>query len=153
MADQSSFGSVNLIRQGEHRFFTFSMPGDVLARCCYVVSREEDPNEGLQRELDINRAKEIAKYIDTGLGTIPSSIILSAQEECRFTYDSKTKSVSFENIPTAFLIIDGQHRVYGFKFAEKAFRVPVVVYSGLSKSHDFSLISTLNSVECRQNSY
>ncbi len=117
MSEKESFGSVSLVRQGEHRFYSFTMPSDVLAETCYVINRDEDPIEGFQRELDKKRAAEIANYIDSGLGTIPSSIVLSAQEDCAFIYDSKAKSVSFSNIPKAFLIIDGQHRVYGFKLA------------------------------------
>ena len=127
MIQMESFGSVSLVRQGEHRFYSFTMPSDVLAESCFVINRDEDPIEGFQRELDRKRATEIANYIDSGLGTIPSSIVLSAQEECEFTYDSKAKSVGFKRTKKAFLIIDGQHRVYGFKLAKTAFRIPVIV--------------------------
>lgn len=145
MADREKFGTVSIIKQGEHRFFSFTMPSEVLADCCYVVNRDEDPIEGFQRELDTKRAKEIANYIDSGLGTIPSSIVLSAQEESGFIYDSKNKSVSFENISKAFLIIDGQHRVYGFKLAETNLRIPVVVYENLSKRDESRLFIDINS--------
>src|SRR5690606_40121758 len=83
MSNKESFGSVSLVRQGEHRFYSFTMPSDILAETCYVINRDEDPIEGFQRELDKKRAMEIANYIDSGLGTIPSSIVLSAQEEDR----------------------------------------------------------------------
>ncbi len=145
MSERESFGSVSLVRQGEHTFYSFTMPSDVLAETCFVVNREEDPDEGFQRELDKKRAAEIANYIDLGLGTIPSSIVLSAQEECDFKYDSKRKSVSFNNVKKAFLIIDGQHRVYGFKLSKTAFRVPVVVYDNLSKRDESRLFIDINS--------
>lgn len=89
MSEKESIGSVSLVRQGEHRFYSFTMLSDVLADTCFVVNREEDPNDGFQRELDKKRALEIANYIDSGLGTIPSSIVLSAQDACDFFYDSK----------------------------------------------------------------
>lgn len=143
--DKVSFGTVSLISQGEHRFYTFTMPSEILARCCYVINREEDPDLGFQRELDKNRAQEIAKYIDSGLGTIPSSIILSAQEESEFEYDSKKKGITFNDIPKAFLIIDGQHRVYGFKLATTSLRIPVVIYEGLSKRDETRLFIDINS--------
>lgn len=145
MSERESFGSVSLVRQGNHRFYSFTMPSNVLASCCYVINREEDPEEGFQRELDKKRALEIANYIDSGFGTIPSSIVLSAQPGCTFHYDSKNKSISFENIARAFLIIDGQHRVYGFKLAETAFRIPVVVYENLSKRDESRLFIDINS--------
>lgn len=145
MTDRESFGSVSLVRQGEHRFYSFTMPSDVLAETCFVVNRDEDPIEGFQRELDKKRASEIASYIDSGLGTIPSSIVLSAQEDSGFIYDSKNKSVSFNKISKAFLIIDGQHRVYGFKLAKTALRIPVVVYENLSKRDESRLFIDINS--------
>ncbi|WP_346206182.1 DGQHR domain-containing protein [Aeromonas salmonicida] len=136
---------MSLVRQGEHRFYSFTMPSDILADTCFVINRDEDPAEGFQRILDVKRATEIANYIDSGLGTIPSSIVLSAQTECEFTYDSKNKSVSFNKIGKAFLIIDGQHRVYGFKLAKTALRIPVVVYEGLSKRDETRLFIDINS--------
>ncbi|MEG6445760.1 DGQHR domain-containing protein [Enterobacter roggenkampii] len=145
MSERESYGSVSLVRQGEHRFYSFTMPSDVLAESCFVVNREEDPNEGFQRELDKKRAAEIANYIDSGLGTIPSSIVLSAQEDCDFIYDSKKKSISFLKSKKAFLIIDGQHRVYGFKLAKTALRIPVVVYENLSKRDESRLFIDINS--------
>jgi DGQHR domain-containing protein len=145
MSEIIRYGTVSLIRQGDHRFFTFTMPSEILAKCCFVVNREEDPELGFQRELDINRAKEIAKYIDSGFGTIPSSIILSAQEDSEFEYDSKRKSITFKDISKAFLIIDGQHRVYGFKLSKTSLRVPVVVYENLSKRDESRLFIDINS--------
>lgn len=71
--------SVSLVRQGNHAFYTLTMPSDVLARTCSVTTRKEDPKRGFQRELDEKRAREIAHYIDEGVGTIPNSIVLSAQ--------------------------------------------------------------------------
>jgi DGQHR domain-containing protein len=145
MEKYQRFGSVSLIKQGDHRFYSFTMPSDILADSCYVVNRDEDPIEGFQRVLDERRAREIATYIDSGMGTIPSSIVLSAQDNCNFKYDSKAKSVSFLSDPKAFLIIDGQHRVYGFKFAQTALRIPVVVYEGLSKRDETRLFIDINS--------
>ncbi|WP_252177044.1 DGQHR domain-containing protein [Endozoicomonas sp. 4G] len=145
MSERESFGSVSLVKQGEHRFYSFTMPTDVLATTCYVINRDEDPDEGFQRTLDKKRAKEIAGYIDSGLGTIPSAIVLSAQEDSDFKYDSKKKMVSFEKNPKAFFIIDGQHRVYGFKMAGTALRVPVVVYDNLSKKDESRLFIDINS--------
>src|SRR4051812_39977194 len=69
--------AVSQVTQGKHRFYTLTMPSEVLARTCFVIKREEDPIKGFQRVLDTERAKQIAEYIDTGLGTIPNSIILS----------------------------------------------------------------------------
>jgi DGQHR domain-containing protein len=140
-----SIGTVSLIRQGEHRFYSLTMLSDVLAETCFIISRAEDPKVGFQRLLDKKRALEIASYIDSGLGTIPSAIVLSAQEAAELEYDSKTKSISFKKVPKAFLILDGQHRVYGFSLAKTAFRIPVVIYEGLSRRDETRLFIDINS--------
>ena len=137
--------TASLVRQGKYRFYTLTMPSDVLATTCTVDKRIEDPVVGFQRRLDRRRAKEIAQYIDSGLGTIPGSIILSAQPEAEFKYSTPKRTISFKKHPRAFLILDGQHRVYGFHEAKnKKLRVPVVIYNGLSKAEEVSLFMDIN---------
>jgi DGQHR domain-containing protein len=143
--ERIGFSSVSLVRQGDHRFYSLTLPSELLAETSFVIARDEDPIKGFQRELDEKRAREIAAYIDSGLGTIPSAIILSAQPDAELEYDSSRKSLSFKPIRKAFLIIDGQHRVYGFMLAEKAFRVPVIIYTGLSRRDETRLFIDINS--------
>lgn len=121
------------------------MPTDVLARCCFVSTRDEDPEKGFQRVLDEKRAIEIAKYLDEGEGTIPSAIILSAQEIAEVTMIGRGRTLEFNIHPKAFLILDGQHRVYGFSKAKAKMRVPVVIYSGLSRKEESRLFIDINS--------
>lgn len=136
--------SVSLITQGKHRFYTLSMPSDTLAETCFVSTRHDDADGGFQRQLDEKRAIEIARYIDEGFGTIPGSIILSAQPEANLTYDRKKKTIRFEKIHRAFLIIDGQHRVYGFSKARASLRVPVVIFEGLDRVAESRLFIDIN---------
>jgi DGQHR domain-containing protein len=136
--------SANLIRQGKHRFFTCTMPTDILAECSFVSTRDEDPKEGFQRLLDKKRAQEIADYIDEGLGTIPNSIVVSAQPDARFQEIGRGKTIEFEYNPKSLLILDGQHRVYGFLLAKTAVRVPVVIYNGLTRVQESRLFIDIN---------
>lgn len=101
--------------------------------------------EGFQRVLDRKRAEEIAKYIDSGLGTIPSSIVLSAQPEADFEIIGRGKTAEFNISPKSFLILDGQHRVYGFTLAKSELRIPVVIYNGLSRRDESRLFIDINS--------
>ncbi len=135
--------SAILVTQGDHRFYTLSMFSDVLASCCTVDARAENPLDGFQRKLDGKRADEIAKYIDDG-GTIPSSIVLSAQSDADFKYTRQRRSVTFKNTPKSFLILDGQHRVYGFARAKTKLRVPVVIYNNLSRIQECRLFIDIN---------
>jgi len=136
--------SVSLVRQGKHSFYTLTMPSEVLARTCAVTTRKEDPKLGFQRELDEKRATEIAHYIDEGVGTIPNSIVLSAQPTADLKIIGKGKTLEFTDAPGAFLILDGQHRVFGFAKAKTNLRVPVVVYNGLSRTDESRLFIDIN---------
>jgi DGQHR domain-containing protein len=137
--------TASLVSQGKYRFYTLTMPSDVLVDTCTVDRRIEKPILGFQRRLDHRRAKEIANYIDSGLGTIPGSIILSAQPEANFKYNRAKRTISFKKISRAFLILDGQHRVYGFYQAKnKRLRVPVVIYDGLKTAEEVSLFMDIN---------
>lgn len=136
--------SISLVTQGNHRFYTLTMPTEVLAKCCYVTSREEDPVAGFQRVLDKKRAQEIADYMDQGFGTIPSSIVLSAQPEAKLTDNTKNKTLEFTYHPKSFLVLDGQHRVFGFSLAKTNLRIPVVIYNKLSRQEESKLFIDIN---------
>lgn len=136
--------SVSLVKQGAHKFYTLTMPSSMLAETCFVIPREEDPILGFQRVLDRKRAQEIADYIDNGLGTIPTSIVLSAQTGAELRVIGGGKTLQFKKDRKAFLILDGQHRVYGFSLAKTGLRVPVVIYNGLSRQDESRLFIDIN---------
>jgi DGQHR domain-containing protein len=136
--------SCSLISQGNTKFYSLTMPSEVLAETCFVSTRDADPKEGFQRILDTNRAQEIADYIDSGNGSIPTAIILSAQEDADLQYSSKNKTIEFNVTPKAFLILDGQHRIYGFSLAKTSVRVPVIIYNGLSRRDETRLFVDIN---------
>ncbi|ARD58960.1 hypothetical protein Y71_03150 [Kosakonia radicincitans DSM 16656] len=146
---QKEFFSASLVTQGQHRFYTLTIPIDVIAECCSTNPRSEDPVSGFQRSLDEKRAASIAEYVRKG-GVIPSSIILSAQSNSGFEYLSKNKTVGFNVSPSSFLIIDGQHRVYGFRmlndmgFDEIKLRVPVVIFTELTPVQEAKIFIDVN---------
>lgn len=139
--------TASLITQGKYRFYTLTIPSDVLARTCFVIDRDEDPVSGFQRLLNKDRAQQIADYIDSGLGTIPTSVVLSAQKGANFEYTRTKRTVRFRDDPRSFLILDGQHRVYGFHLAKSELRVPVVVYNDLSRVEESRLFIDINTTQ------
>lgn len=136
--------SCSLISQGKVKFYSLTMPSEVLAETCFVSTRDDDPIDGFQRILDEKRAKEIAEYLDSGEGTIPTAIVLSAQPEANLKYSSKNKTIEFNKVRKAFLILDGQHRVYGFSMAKTSIRVPIIIYNGLSRKEETRLFIDIN---------
>ena len=140
--------SVALISQGSHKFYSGTMLTDLIANTCTTNPRAHDRN-GFQRRLDEGRAEAIADYIRNG-GTIPSSIILSAQDCADLKYNSKNRSVSFEITDKSFLILDGQHRVYGFrKLLEEnlEYRIPVVIYNELTVVQEARIFIDINTLQ------
>jgi DGQHR domain-containing protein len=123
------------------------MPSSVLAATCFVSRRDEDSTAGFQRLLDRSRAEAIAKYIDDGSGTIPGAIVLSAQSNADLIYTRKLKTLSFKIEPNAFLVLDGQHRVFGFALAKTDLRVPVVIYNGLTRKAETRLFIDINTLQ------
>lgn len=131
----------NTIEQGGVKFYTASIDSKVLAQTTFVRHREENIDEGFQRTLNRKKAEKIASYLDDEGGSIPTSIILSAQDAAEVTF---RKTIRFKNIEKAFLIIDGQHRIYGYKLAKMNCRVPVVIYDGLTPEQEARLFVDIN---------
>jgi DNA sulfur modification protein DndB len=133
-----------LLQQNRRRFYFSTIPIDDLFPYCFVSKREEDPKEGFQRILDPARAEAIAKYLAAGSGSIPSNIVLSAQPEADFEYVRRTKTVSFQRTKRAFLVLDGQHRLWGYQQCRIRHRVPVAVYQDLSRADEAKLFIDIN---------
>jgi DGQHR domain-containing protein len=136
-----------LITQNQHRFYFTTIPVDDLFKHCFVARRDEDPVAGFQRSLNESRADDIAAYLAAGTGSIPSNIVLSAQENARFVYNRKTKSISFAREAAAFLVLDGQHRLWGYQKCVVRHRVPVAIYDGLSRAEETKLFIDINTTQ------
>ena len=135
------------LEQNGQKFFFVTIPKEDVFPFCYVAGRDEDPKEGFQRTLDYNRARDIARYLDESIGSIPTNVVLSAQPEANVEYNSKSKLFKFKRVPQAFLVLDGQHRLYGYGLTNKKHRIPVSVYVGLSKKEEVSLFIDINTTQ------
>lgn len=94
--------------------------------------------------MNLERAQDIAKYLDRSNGSIPTNIVLSAQSESQFIYNSKTKSIRYKKVKRAFLVLDGQHRLWGYGLSNGKLRVPVAIYEGLSRKEEAALFIDIN---------
>ncbi len=133
-----------LVTQGKHRFYSMVLPSDVLAATCTADTRQENPIDGFQRLLDKRRARDIADYIDSGFGSAPCAIILSAQPRAQLHYDRASQILRFRKDSRSFLIIDGQHRIFGFNMAKRRVNVPVVIYNKLTRAQECQLFMDIN---------
>ncbi|MBB4635540.1 DGQHR domain-containing protein [Longimicrobium terrae] len=136
-----------LITQNSRRFYFSTIPVDDLFPSCFVSRRDDDPLTGFQRGLNESRANDIAQYLAAGSGSIPSNIVLSAQTSTGFSYSRSSKSISFSRAPFGFLVIDGQHRLWGYHKCSVQHRVPVAIYEGLTRAEEARLFIDINTTQ------
>jgi DGQHR domain-containing protein len=133
-----------LLAQNKHRFYFSTIPVDDLYPCCFVARRQEDPQQGFQRALSEERADDISRYLSSGNGSIPTNVVLSAQPESLLSYNPRSKTLSFVRVPRAFLVLDGQHRLWGYSKCPVRHRVPVAIYESLGRSEEAKLFIDIN---------
>lgn len=139
----ASYKSLKL-QQNNKTFYITTLDTDVLKDIAYVLNREEDSIKGFQRVLNTNRAKDIAKYMDSENGVIPSPLILSAQPNAQFKFDNKTSKITFNNAKNSFLVLDGQHRLYGMFLSDKTHKIPVIIFNDLKTFEEVNLFIDIN---------
>lgn len=130
--------------QNSQKFYLASLPVEDIFPYCFVTRRIDDPGEGFQRTLSEERANDIAQYLDNSKGSIPTNVVLSAQPEAELLYLRGSKTIKYKRRPKSFLVIDGQHRLYGYGRTKKKHRVPVAIYEGLSRRDEASLFIDIN---------
>lgn len=141
---QYSYPALKLYQNGHVMFLTTIPDGDVFPYTS-VEYFHENPEEGYQRKYDQRRAEEIAEYLSTPGKSIPGLIVLSAQVVADLTYSSKTKQISYQRVPRAFNVLDGQHRIWGYHKCRIRHRVPVAIYNGLDRQTEAQLFLDINS--------
>jgi|WetSurMetagenome_2_1015567.scaffolds.fasta_scaffold05049_6 DNA phosphorothioation-associated DGQHR protein 1 len=149
-------------------FFLCSIPAEILLKVTYSIpatmTRERGMFSGIfgnQRLKSKARHKQIGEYIDENGSSFPNTIILSAnyQEDGSYVEDDRLRwHASKENngffvltIPTnerLASIIDGQHRLEGFKYISKPERlkmdIPCAVFINLPRDYQARIFATIN---------
>jgi len=133
--------------QNNRGFYSTIINSEILGKMCFVSRRDEDPNKGFQRVLNEVRAKDIAKYLDVDKGSIPTAIILSSQDNAQLQFDKNTSEMVFDIVEYGFLVIDGQHRLYGLLKAENKYDIPVVIFNKLNSSDEVNLFIDINTTQ------
>jgi len=132
------------IHQNGHDIYYTTIPVDDLFPYTFIDRYCENPTVGYQRRLDKRRAAEIAEYLATEGMSIPINIVLSAQPIAELTYTRKTKQLTYQRVPDAFYVIDGQHRLWGYSLCKKRHRVPVAIYNKIETSTEARLFLDIN---------
>lgn len=152
-------------------FYVAVLPADILLQVTYsdplkllgFSDTGEYQLKGHQRKLVKDRLKAIGRYIDTVEAAFPNSIILAAnyREDGSLEQDPKVRwgvafssdngSVGTLSIPSPdklAAIVDGQHRLYGFKEAsfQDRLQMPLLcaIYLDLPNPFQAYLFATIN---------
>lgn len=131
------------IRYNKIEFYLAVMSAKQLFKNAKISRAEEDPLVGFQRALGKQRAINIKKYLEDG-NVIPGSIILSSQDKSGLVYNDNDKSISYNDLPNSFLVIDGQHRLYGANMAEINVLLPVCIFTGLNTEQEVQYFLDVN---------
>ena len=110
-----------VVTYNDTTFYVAVIPSSILAKCASVSTAKEDPEAGYQRLLNPNRAKQISEYLKNG-HVIPGALILASCPEAQLAVTPDR--ISFQAAAKAFLVIDGQHRLFGA--TQAGFDVPMV---------------------------
>lgn len=150
-------------------FYVTKIPVEELLKITF--SSEIRPNEeyledeieftGSQRAKKTDKLKQIGRYIDSVESAFPNTVILAANntpegrlvddDNIRWKIDPMDNGLYKITIPTKrrlASIIDGQHRLEGFKYAENAERLTTElvcsVYFDLPLAYQAYIFSTIN---------
>lgn len=143
-------------------FYNFLIkPLDLLkiSHVSHKASRDIQDIETYQRMLQPKRLKEIARYIDSG-GQFPTNIVINIRakkkKKLRFDKidnigDSAFGRLHLPNQYASAMVIDGQHRLYGYahservqNYGEKKSTVPVLAYENLEPTKEARLFVDIN---------
>ena len=110
-----------------------------------IVSRKNN-EDGVQRELSVQRVKEITDYCDDPDATFPTPIIISVNNNTTVHFlDDYQIELQFDK--TFGDVIDGQHRLRGIQQSVniERFELPIILMFNLTLEEKAYVFSTINS--------
>lgn len=125
------------------------MSSATLRKIAYVTPRTEiDPHE-VQRIVSESRAIEIGEYIKSAESLLPNAIVLNLESSVKIdeTALSNLVTINFPSTEGKFAyILDGQHRLAGFKHTGGIeFDLPVVSLHGATEAQRIKVFADINS--------
>ena len=154
-------------KMGGETFYTFLISPSELLKIAYIghkASREIENLRTYQRMLKPRRLKKIAEYINGG-GKFPTNIVvnLKTSKRSQLSFDVKEKygqeALGVLHLPPIYAsawIIDGQHRLYGYAYAQgkEGFNqdstvLPVLAYQNLPADKEMNLFIDINSKQVK----
>lgn len=109
---------------------------------------EDDEVLGIQRDLRPEKVTQIRNYLSTRDATFPNSIIVNTTSN--FVINETETKLTLEINDSTFTIIDGQHRVEGFRENNVAnFEFIIAIFKDLAIEQQANIFSTINSQQTK----
>lgn len=142
-----------VLKQQGRELFVFAMNSKKLRDICYVTPRSADDPEEIQRIVDNKRARQIGEYVKQATALLPNSIVVSLSEEVAIanTGTATGRTITFpDSIGKFAYVLDGQHRLEGFKYSEGVeFDLPVVAIYNADDALRGKIFADINSKQER----
>ncbi|MDD4683913.1 MAG: DGQHR domain-containing protein [Bacteroidales bacterium] len=125
-------------------------PSDLIAMSVVDRRRIEEDDEilGIQRELKKDKVIQIQNYLTSLDATFPNSIIVNTKQ--KFIVNENENELELEVNDETFTIIDGQHRVEGFRGIElDNFELLIAIFKDLENDQQANIFSTINSQQTK----
>lgn len=142
-----------ILKQQGRELYCFGMSSTRLRRVCYVTPRSHDDPDEVQRIVDPKRAKAIGEYIKGNNSLLPNSIVVSLTADVQIT-EGGTEGVKVLHFPDEVgkfaYILDGQHRLEGFKYSDGVeFDLPVVAIYNADETLRGKIFADINSKQVK----
>ncbi|AKA48718.1 hypothetical protein IX51_05945 [uncultured archaeon] len=142
-----------VLRQHGIQMYLFSLDSKTLNSICYVTPRSKDDPDEVQRILNEKRAREIGKYIKQENNVLPNGIVVSLSDEVKINPQANGKNVTLvfpEESGKFAYVLDGQHRLAGFKHSDGiVFDLPVVALYNADLDLRGKIFADINSLQQR----
>lgn len=149
--------AATILRQRDKSLYLFKINSTLLSKIAYVTPRSEDNPDELQRVVSTVRAKEIGTWLQEDSSLLPNAIVIDLKKDVEIESTGIPDQVTI-TIPNPdeepdhkiAYILDGQHRVKGFEYAEGVeFDLPVVAVHNVTESIRAKLFIDINSKQVK----
>lgn len=148
--------SINKVIQPIGEFYISSINANDLYFMSKVdimtISKNEDDYSysGIQRKLNEEKVKGIENYLEAYDATFPNSIIVNVNSNKIKEVNQDSMVLEYSN--DTFTVIDGQHRINGFRKNKiKDFDLVISMFRDLSETEQSRIFTTINSEQTKVN--
>lgn len=143
-------------------YFSCVIPSEILKKISFSLKavNVDGVVQGVQRSINNKRLQEISKFIDGESAAFPNSIILGANfletgryaeesDRCLVEKNGDFYTIKIPKNSEVLSIIDGQHRLYAFDYAETQMDLLCAIYIDLAMPYQAFCFLQLTTIKAK----